>query len=279
MSWLLRQAVGRSESEVQREHARYLRAAGVDRALEAMAGPYGLRRFMVAFQAVPAGAGRLRVELVELLAMPLSLGGGPPPPDPDGRHRAALETALTRLQINMASGPAWSRGVLGYVRDGRGRSEILPAFDEDADVASLDALPVPSGPGHPLEQPAYAHLLATWEPRMRALQERSARLALAFDGWEVHDDRLRLELAEGRALEFPCQPLLSFAPARGRLSWQTARRPGGERPFDAPEVLVDWSGAHELALLAGACLDAAWLFNGEFGEQGELLYAAVFRLP
>ena len=285
MSWFERQAQGRPEQEVAREHARYLRAAGVDRALDSLAGPYGLRRFLVVFTARPVGSGRHRVDVTDIVAMPLGAGGGPPPPDPTGELEPALGRALTRLHTNMSLGPAWSRGVMGYVRDARGRTQLFPLFDDDSDAAQLDGLPVPPGPGHPLEQQAYRRLLATWEARMQAVQSRTTRIRPDWDLWTVEGDVLTVHYdplpgQEGRWQQqrrARCHPLGTFAPARLRFEWQTDRRPGGKAPFDQPDVVADWGAAHEIALMAAAGLDATWLFAGEFGDHGELLYAAVFE--
>jgi len=287
MSWFQCQVQGRPEAEVLREHGRYLRAAGVDRALDALAGPFGLRRFLVAFAARPTGGGRHQVELTEVLAMPLAAGGGPPPPDPGGERQPFLAQALTRLHANMALGPAWTRGVIGYVRDAQGRTQLFPLFDDDGDVARLDQLPVPAGKGHPLEQPDYGRLLANWEGRMATVHARSARVRPDWDQWTVDGSVLTLSYdplpdsgdpprwREER--RFRCHPLGTFVPARSRFTWQTSRRPGGASPFSDPELVADWATAHEVALLTAAGLDAEWLFAGEFGDHGELLYAAVYE--
>ena len=286
MTWFERQAQGRPEAEVAREHARYLRAAGVDHALDSLAGPFGLRRFLVGFAARPAGGGRHQVELTEILSMPLAKGGGPPPADPSGEHQPALARALTRLHANMAVGPAWTHGVVGYTRDSRGRTQLYPLFDEDSEAARLDMLPVPSGPGHPLEQPTYQRLVANWEARMAAVHARSSHVRPDWDQWTVDGDTLSLSYdrvegiqAEPRWREvrhFPCHALATFFPARERFTWQTSRRPGGGAPFAEGEVVADWAAAHEISLLAAAVVGAAWLFAGEFGEHEELLYVAVF---
>lgn len=282
MGWFQRQAAGRPEREVASEHARYLRAAGVDRALDVLAGPFGLRRFLVIFQARPIGSGRQQVQVADVVAMPLASGGGPPKADPTGEALPALEVALTRLHANMSSGPAWSRGLIGYLRDGKGRVELLPLFDDDADAGTIDRLPVPPGPGHPLEQPAWARLLATWESRMQAVQARTARVRPDWTDWTVDGETLTLSYGEGpsaRTQRFRCHAVATFAPTRSRFAWQTTRRPGGESPFNQPELSADWGAAHEVALMTAAMLDAAWLFAGEFGDEGELLYAAVAAAP
>ncbi|MCB9778507.1 MAG: hypothetical protein H6742_08100 [Alphaproteobacteria bacterium] len=289
MSWFDRQVRGRDRDEVMREHARYVRAAGVDVALDGVAGPYGLRRFIVRFAARPTGAGRFQVELTDILAMPLAAGGGPPPQDPTGDHRVRLEQALRRLHANMSVGPAWSRGAIGYVRDGKGHTQLVLWFDEDVDGARIDDLRVPPGQGHPLEQPAWFRLLAHLEHKMAQLHSRSSSMPTDHDLWEV-DDGVLLQhfgaLGPGpdgeerfaRTQRFRCEPLAVYFPRHQRLAWQTTRRPGGSL-FADDELVADWTGAHEVALAAATELGAAWLFSGEFGDRGERLYCAVFDGP
>ena len=74
MGWFERQLEGRAPEDVEKEHGRYLRAAGVDRAIDALNGPYGVRRYIIRFG---ENEGRVRVSDIE--AVPLSCGGGPPP--------------------------------------------------------------------------------------------------------------------------------------------------------------------------------------------------------
>ncbi len=285
--WFERQQHGRSEREVLQEHARYLRAAGVDRALDALAGPFGLRRFLVYFAARPVGAGRHSVEVQDLQAVGLAAGGGPPPADPSGDKLMALERALTRLHANMSLGPAWKRGVVGYVRDSGGHTQVLPLFDEDSDGATVDALPVPGGRGHPLEQPEYSQLLANWEARLAPIQARTSQIGSDWDLWSVEDGTLTLcfdplpsEGGEERwrdVRRYRCEPLATFQQQRLRFTWQTARRPGSPALFADDVLVADWGRAFELALLTAAGLGASWLFAGEFGDAGSVLYVAVFE--
>ncbi len=281
--WWQRQVQGRSESEVLREHARYLRAAGVDRALDALAGPFGLRRFLIAFAAHPVGGGRHRVRVEDLQAVGLAAGGGPPPPDPSGERIVAVEQALTRLHANMRTGPSWSRGVVGYLRDSGGARELLPLFDDDADGVSIDQLPVPPGRGHPLEQPEYADLIATWEARMAPVQARTGQIRSDWDLWSVDDGRLSLhydpvgEDAWADERRYRCEPIATFQQHRQRFTWQTARRPGSSKLFSDDVLVADWGRAYEVALLTAAGLGASWLFVGGYGEHGAVLYAAVFE--
>ena len=222
MSWFERQARGRDPGEVSSEHARYIRAAGVDRALAELSGPFGVRRYLVRFAARGA---RVRVSSID--AVPLAWGGGPPASDPRGTLRAQLEKALSRLHANMASGPAWARGAAGVVRDAKGQIDIRLVFDEDADQAALDDLRAPR-PGHPLEAPETLHLLAQWAPAIADLHARSARAGDDWSGWDVKDDRVLLlhygggpggDAPPSRTERHDCRTLATYSPRSG-ATWR-----------------------------------------------------------
>ena len=280
MSWFERQARGRDPDAVSREHGRYLRAAGVDRALEQLAGPFGVRRFLLHFEARGA---RVRVRAID--AIPLAWGGGPPPPDPTGGARKAVEVALTRLHLNMSTGPRWGRGAASYLRDARGDASIQLVFDDDADDASLDLLPMPPRPGHPLEVPETRALVAHWEPAMAELHAASARMGRGHDAWEIQDDRRLLLHFGGDPDEGPpptetrrrrCQVLGTFDPRTGLFTWRTDGPLFDEKVFGWDAFPATWAAATELALLAAARLGAAWLLVEPVGEHGMVLMAAVF---
>ncbi len=277
MSWVERQARGRTAAEVDRATARHLRDAGVDRALDRLAGPYGLRRFVVRFERQGGGA---RVERID--ALPLKWGGGPPADDPSGRARAEVDRALSALYRAMRPETPWERGAIGYVRDARGRVRLFPSFDEDADAARLDALPVPGPPGHPLEEPAFLDLLAYHAPRMAEVQRRTEAVADDWDLWEVRDDtRLLLhydvdeEGRPGETIRRRCRALATFTPGTGRFAWQGRFFP--ERVYQERIFQVDYAAAAELCLLTAARLGASWLFVQPYDERGSLLFAAVFE--
>lgn len=273
MSWFNRQAEGRNPEAVAREHGRYLRAAGVDGAMDALAGPFGVRRFLVFFQRKGAA---VLVDSVE--AIPLAWGGGPPPEDPTGSRTGALEKSLTALQRNMATGPSWDRGAVGYVRDAEGRAQVFPAFDEDADVVRLDSLPVPGPPGHPLESPDYERLLARFEPAMGRLQARTAAKSQDWDWWEVHGERLLLHMPDGSTTKLAGKALATFSPARGLYAWQVAKPLFDEEVFTWPEIAATMDAAMELGLLSAARLDAAWLLMAPVeDEDGTVLLVAVLE--
>lgn len=268
MGWFERQAMGRSAREVEREHARYFRAAKVPDALAALAGPYGVRRFLVRFARQGAA---VRVQAID--AVPLQWGGGPPPEDLTGQKRQALARALTRLHKNMALGPRWERGVVGYLRDREGQEQIMPLFDEDADMADLSKLPAPQPPGHPLEDPSYGGLIANFEPRMHAVHARTAMIGGAWEVWELEEHDLVLHYPD-EIRRHRCQVLGTFDAGRKRFMWQSEGALFPEPPFADRAFSCDWNGANELCLLAAARLDADWLFVGDIGD-GRVLFGAA----
>ncbi len=250
---------------------RYLRAARVDRAVEGLAGPFGLRRFVLLFELHGT-----RVRLTHVEAVGLSWGGGPPPPDPQGDRVAALENAVNALHRNMSTGPArWSRCAIGYVRDVDGRSQILPAFDDDVDNATLDRLPMPGPPGHPLEAPQTLDLLGRWEAGIDEVLGRTRSIAPDWDEWEINDDRELLLYYGDAPRRLRCRVLGVFWPKRSRFTWH-----GGpvdvEAVFQQKSFSASWDAAAEVAMLATARLGADWLFAQSLEDSDRLLLAAVW---
>ena len=268
MGWFERQAMGRSAQETEKEHARYIRAAMVPEALEALAGPWGVRRFLVRF----AQQGALvRVGAIE--SMPLQWGGGPPPEDVTGDRRAGLAQALTRLHKNMAIGPRWERGVIGYLRSRDGQIQLMVLYDEDADMADLSKLPAPEPPGHPLEDPSYPALVAQHEPKMHQIHARTSMIGGDWDVWDLDGKRLVLHYPRERRIH-DCQVLGIQDTERGRFLWQTDAALFSEPAFADRAFPCDWNGANELCLLAAARLGADWLFVGDLGD-GRVLFGAA----
>jgi hypothetical protein len=278
MGWFERHSGGRPAEEAQREIARQVRAAGVDRGVDALCGPYGCRRFLLRFG---ARGGAVRVSAVE--AVPLAWGGGPPPAEGRDAALAVVERSLGVLHRNMAVRTPWERGALALVRDAHGRTSLTALFDDDADAASLDQLPAPGPPGHPLERPETRRLLADWEGPVQALHARTRAAPPVWDDWEVLDDTT-LVFTEGegpagaepaRTRRLPCRTLATWEARGSRFTWQTGAPLFddplfAERPFPAP-----FDAATELCLLAGAMLGARTLFIQPVDDAGTVLIVAV----
>ncbi len=275
MGWFERQAGQRDVAEVNREHARYIRASKVVECLDALAGPFGCRRFLVRFE---RRGGRVRV--TEIDAAALSWGGGPPPHDTEGRKHAALEQSLNRLHANMALGPSWQRGVFAYVRDAHGVTEVNPAFDEDSDGAELSALPVPGPPGHPLEDRTTTELLVIHRADILRIMAATRSKSVDWDWWEVDDDtRLTLHGTDPdvppRSLK--CLVLATHETRASRFTWHCPRPVGAAAVFETPTFASTLDASMELGFLCCAVLDAQWLFVQPYDDQGGQLLVAVFR--
>ena len=182
MGWFERHLEGRPPEELETEIGRYVRAAGVDRALIQMCGPFGVRRFVIRY----AQEGD-HIKLTDLETHPLPFGGGPP--DPRGAEEALqpLEAAVTRLHRNMMNAMPWSRGAVAVTRDAEDNLEIIPLFDEDADGATLADLGVPGPPGHPLEDNAYRDMIAGNEAGMASVHGQTSRRRGSWTSWDVVD--------------------------------------------------------------------------------------------
>jgi hypothetical protein len=256
--------------------ARQIQETGVSEALDALAGPFGLRRFVVHFELVGA-----QVRVSGLDAVPLRIGGGPPPADLNGERMAALEQALGRLQRSME---AWRMGAIGYVRDARGKTRLLPVFGEEARNARVDTLPMPGPPAHPLETHEYLHLRESLVAPCRQVHSRSQAMGQDWEDWEIKADTqliLHLELdASGeptRTRQHSCQVLGTFDPTWMRFTWRVEEPLFREGVFDLGDFSSTWDAAMELGLLCTARLEAQWLFVQPIDDRGSVLLVSVFR--
>jgi hypothetical protein len=275
VGWFTRQLQGRSAREVEEDHARYVRASGLDRALTALAGPYGLRRFVLYFELRGS-----KVHLGEVATTRLQWGGGPPRPDLGGRAQAQVERCLTQLQRNMSAGPRWERGAVGFVRELDARPKLLTWFDDDVDGRLLERLPVPGPPGHPLESPAWERQRGRFEAQVQAVAARSRR-AGAVDRWEVErSGRMWVESGQPGQPGFDrrslrCAVLARFEPRAQRFFWEVEEPLFDEEPFTWPEFSCDLDAALEVGMVATARLGADRLFAPIYGAAGEQLLVAV----
>jgi hypothetical protein len=272
MGWFERQLDGREPEAVEQEHARYLRAAGLDRAVHALSGHFGVRRYILRF-----GLNDGRVRITDVESVPLTCGGGPPPGDPTGERIDKLERALTALHRNMSTGPTWETGALGVLRNARGSTDILPLFDEDAAEAELAQLPNPGPPGHPLETPAYLAMLAANEAHLMDVHTETVRRSNSWDEWEISESDDQLLLVSGNGLSrHRCKTLGTFDPVRHRWEWQVAEPLFDEDAFVWPDFPADLDPIVELGYLTTARLGAVWLFIQTFDADGSVVLAAVW---
>jgi|GEM_PF-1770739 len=275
MSWFERQLHGRTPAEVQREHARYLRASGLLPALDQLSGPYGCRRFAVRFE---HRGGKVRLLGIE--GVPLAWGGGPPPHDHSGRLTEAVERSLQRLHANMFVGPRWTRGIVAYLRDAHGVTQVIPAFDEDSDAVDPVDLPVPGPPGHPLEDPDTRQLLALHVRDMQRVHAVTRAKPVDWDWWEVQDDhQLILHYDDDTRADptFRCLVLATFETRRSRFTWVSPNPIGHAAVFSTPTFAATLDASMELGLLACAVVGADWLLVQPYDDEGSQLLVAVYR--
>jgi len=272
MGWFERHLDGRQPEELEKEIGRYIRAAGVDRALTQMCGPFGVRRFVIRYAAQNDG-----VKLTELETHPLPFGGGPPDPRGAEEGLQPLEAAVTRLHRNMLTSLPWSRGAVAVVRDAEDNLEIVPLFDEDADGSQLSDLGVPGPPGHPLEGLQYQEMIAGNEAGMGAVHAQTSRRRGSWTGWDVpqEDEAIVLEHAGG-ATRYRAQVLGTFHPARRRFEWADGGALYEEPVFTTQAFSITMDVLMELGFATTARLGADWLFIDAYNDAGDLVLIAVW---
>ena len=129
--------------------------------------------------------------MTEIESVRLNHGGGPPPPDPERRLLKRVEQCLYRLYMNMAVGPVWNEGAIGFVRDADNNCSVAPFFDEDKSLLQLNKLPLPDD-GHPLEDLEYRKLVAMMETQIDTVWARTSAMSPEWDLWDIQNDELRL---------------------------------------------------------------------------------------
>lgn len=263
MSWFDRHRGDADPEATARRLRAATQAAGLGAAVQAACGRRGLRRFVLRFE-----ARERRVRLTGTEAEPLALGGGPPPADRLAAATGELERALAAFRAGLPPGWTFNRGALGVTRDGRGRTELALRLDEDADTFGLDALEVPEGPGHPLEDPAWLRVLSTWEGRVAAVRARW-RTPGGLD-WRLAEGRLRI----GSAESVSAGPLALWQPGAERFEWLLDAPVGDEAPLVEPVVQCDLAEAMELCAYATARRGGTGVFQGELPD-GRALFAEL----
>ena len=271
MGWFDRQLDGREPEALDDELGRLVRAAGVDRCLHTICGPYGIRRFVIRFELKGD-----RVVLTDLETHPLPQGGGPP--DPRGAEEGIqpLEAAINRLYINMVGNMPWSRGAVAVLRDAFDAFEILPLFDDDADAAVLADLGVPEGPGHPLESYEYRDTVAAHEAQMAAVHAETSRRRGSWTDWSISSDDRTLVLTQSSGeTRHPIRVLGTFHPSTNRFAWATDSAPFDELLYTTRSFSATLDTVMELSLVTTARLGGTWLFLEKFGEGDDIVLGAV----
>jgi len=272
MGWFDRQLDGREPEDLEDEVGRFARAAGVDRALMKICGPFGVRRFVIRFEFRGD-----RVVLTDLETHPLPYGGGPP--DPRGAEEGIqpLEAAINRMHRNMTTGMPWNRGAVAVVRDAQDRVEMIPLFDDDADEAVLSDLGIPEGPGHPLEAYEYKEMIAAQEAGMEAVHAETSRRRGSWSGWDITPDDQTLVLDQsGGTSRFSTRVLGTFHPRNSRFSWAPDEAMFEEDLYATRSFSATLDAVMELGMATTARLGASWLFLERIGENEDIVLAAVW---
>lgn len=261
----------RGEMDVEAARARLdqaVDAAGLPAVLAAASGRVGLRRYLVHFE---ERGGRLRI--VGMDAPQLPRGGGPPDASAFDASAGAIERALATLRAKMPRPFVFTRGAVGVVRDGKGELSLHFRFDEDADEASLEDLPTPTGGAVPIEDPAYLRALAAWDGRLAPVRARWLA-ARPDEDWTLEGGRLRLPDRGGEVHR--AEPIATFRPRTGNFAWLVAKPAGEEAPFVEPELEAELGSASTLAVFAAARLGHVGVFQGQVdGDPPTVLFAGL----
>lgn len=273
MSWFDRQSKTLG-IDLSQSIGRYLRSSGIDASLNELSGPFGVRRFLIHFRLTQA-----RIQITDIQSLPLQYGGGSPL-DMTPDMQAKLERSLIKLHQNMSVGPSWTEGALGFIRNNDNQHTIVPFFDEDVPLATLDLLPVPDE-GHPLESPEYRKLLGSNEAQIEPIWARTNTFAHEWDEWEVDKGELRLiygsQESPTEVLKKRCQVLATFDSASSKWTWQSEGPLFPEETFAWQEFVCDWNASMELGGLTSARLGADWLFVSSVEGSNLVLFAAVWE--
>ena len=236
----------------------FLQEANIPEGLARIAGPFGVRRFIVYFS---ISRGTTVVQRVETVT--LGHGGGPPSHDTSDNRRL-FEEAVTSLHRTLQAKHPFTKGALGFVRETEGQFSILPYFEEDMEQANLDDLPKPKK-GHPADSTAYKNLRAKSQIDMQRIQAKTHSIHQDWDQWSIDKNQLTLQYTYPMfdTQVHRCQVLATFSLQSQTWTWQL------EKPLDSDPIFVHHSflfsldSAMELGFICCAKLDCDWLFTSE----------------
>ncbi len=269
MSWFDRSRGEEGAAEAWARLDAAVEHSAVASALHTASGNTGLRRYVLRFE---LRGGRPRVTGVD--AEPLPNGGGPPTPTAFAANVGAVESALTALRRRLPPPFTFERGAVGVLRDGAGELALSFRFEEDADVYSLSELPIPTGAGSPVEDPAYLRALALWEARIAPVRSRWL-MPDAGEAWALDGAHITLTGPAGTR-RLGVDPIALYWPRGQRFEWLLEKPLADEAPFVEPVLTLEMNGALELAVFAAARMKRVGVFQAEIeGEKGEILLAAL----
>ncbi len=271
MSWLENQVAQHGE-KFEEQLIQVLDLSGVYSTVFQLCGPFGVRRFILRFEYQVRG-----LTISELENLPLHYGGG----SPTAATRDNLEqvrTSLAELHSKMSEWAPWKKGLLSIVRDCDNQIQVIPFFDEDCALISVEHLPMPPQ-GHPLEGREYLQLQGSLQAQLEPVYLNTQAISHDWTEWAIDEEMLTLLYAEqyGQEVERKrCQVLATFD-ASGVWSWQVSEPLFSEDVFCWEGFVCDWEAAVELGMVCVARLKGAWLFFSLVSEEPQVtLFVAVW---
>ena len=241
----------------------WLHKAQLHLALNGMAGPTGVSRFLLYYR-IDRGA----VTIEKIDSIPLPKGGGLPQNTSDDVMNN-IKMSILQLQ-SLMSKFSFSKGCLGFVRDFRNEYELLCFFDDDIEGISLENLPIPEY-SYPLEEPVYLKLLGSAEYQLGQVVMESSRVVSNWEEWSIEEDTLILCFPDGRKTRYHITVLGTFNWSTFLWKWEVKEPLFPEDAFSCPEFLATWDQAMELGYLSTVRLNASWLFIGRLDNAMVLL--------
>ena len=242
---------------------KWLHEAEIHTALNDMAGPTGVSRFLLFFRVE-----RKSVVIEHIDSVPLLKGGGPPKNTSPAALDKVKQAILSFMRI--VSQCPIHKGCLGFVRDDRNKYDLLAFFDDDVAPITLDMLPVPKR-GYALEDPKYLRLLGSNELQLGQLIAQAARSVADWEEWSIEKETLILEYPQASTRQYTITVLGTFDWSGFMWNWQVDEPLFTEDAFTCREFLATWDQVMELGYLTTALLHGSWLFVGQLDESTVLL--------
>jgi hypothetical protein len=262
MNWFERNKNLFNADPFEELHA-WLHEAEIHTALNEMAGPTGISRFLLYFR---IERGKSIIEHID--SVPLVKGGGPPKNTSDGTL-ARLKKSISSLSSIM-SRFSFQKGCLGFVRDYRNEYELLCFFDEDLEALSLEVLPVPQY-SYPLEEPVYLKHLGSNEYQLSQVISQSSRIVPDWEEWSIEKDTLLLNFTDKPTKRHNIMVLGTFLWSQFLWNWQVDEPLFSEDAYSCMEFLATWDQVMELGYLTTVRLNGNWLFVGQVDDATVLL--------
>ena len=247
--------------------------AQVPEGLIRIAGPFGVRRFIIGFS---ISRGKVQIQRVETIT--LGHGGGPPSKDTTESRKFFGDTILALHKIFL-NNMLFSKGALGFVRDANGNYSILPYFGEDSEYAQLDDLPKTqrrtSSRFHSIQ-----NLRAKSQQDIQRIQSKTHSIHQDWDQWSIANNQLTLQYTYPMftTQHHRCQVLSTFSMQTKTWTWQVEEPLLSEPIFVHYSFCFLWMQLWKLGFICCAHLKCDWLLAAEVegSEEGLHLIVAVW---